>query len=75
MLNYYFLIFYSENSITAAEVVNKLDEEALAKIIWKYGEERYYKKIAHGIVYYRSQLGEIVSTKQLADIISTIVRE
>jgi 16S rRNA C1402 N4-methylase RsmH len=56
-------------------VVNKLDEEALAKIIWKYGEERYYKKIAHGIIYYRSQLGEIVSTKQLADIIATIVRE
>jgi len=52
-----------------------LDEEALAKIIWRYGEERFYKKIAHGIVYYRSQLGEIVSTKQLADIIATIVRE
>ena len=52
-----------------------MDEEALGKIIWKYGEERYYKKIAHGIVYYRSQLGKIETTKQLADIIATIIKE
>jgi 16S rRNA C1402 N4-methylase RsmH len=37
-------------------VVNKLDEESLSKIIWKYGEERLHKKIAHGIVYFRYNL-------------------
>lgn len=47
----------------------------MGKILWKYGEERHYKRIAHGILYYRSQLGEIKTTKQLADIIATIVKE
>ncbi len=42
--------------VSAQDVVNKLDEESLSKIIWKYGEERLHKKIAHGIVYFRYNL-------------------
>jgi 16S rRNA (cytosine1402-N4)-methyltransferase len=59
--------------MTAADVVNKLDEESLGRIIWKYGEERLYKKIAHGIVYFREANGPIETTKQLADLIKLIV--
>ncbi len=56
-------------------MVNKLDEESLGRIIWKYGEEKYYKKIAHGIVYFRSAHGPIKTTKQLADVINSTVKE
>lgn len=62
-------------SITAEDVINKLDEESLGKIIWRYGEERLYKKIAHGIVYFRDSHGPIKTTKQLADVIASTVRE
>lgn len=61
--------------MSASDVVNKLNEEALAKIIWRYGEEKYYKRIAHSIVYFRNQFGDIKTTKQLADIILTVVKE
>jgi 16S rRNA C1402 N4-methylase RsmH len=47
----------------------------LGRIIWRYGEEKYYKKIAHSIVYFRNQFGEIKTTKQLVDIISAVIKE
>lgn len=55
--------------------VNKLDEESLSRILWKYGEERLHKKIAHGIVFFRSAHGPIKTTKQLGDILATIVKQ
>lgn len=55
--------------------MNKLDEESIGRILWKYGEERLYKKIAHGIVYFRNDHGPIKTTKQLADVIATIVKQ
>jgi len=64
----------TNGSITARDVVNKLDEDALDRIIWKYGEERLHKKIAHGIVYFRNAHGPIETTKQLADLIDMIVK-
>jgi 16S rRNA (cytosine1402-N4)-methyltransferase len=66
----------SENdSVTAADVVNKLGEKSLARLISKYGEERMAEKIAHGICYFRSAHGPIMTTKQLADIIGTTMSE
>ncbi|RNA14476.1 putative methyltransferase 15 [Brachionus plicatilis] len=64
-----------EGSITASDVINKLDEEQLSRILWKYGEEKLHKKIAHGIVYFRSAHGGIKTTRQLADLIGKIVGE
>ena len=61
------------DSVTAADLVNKLDEQSLSRIIWKYGEERMHKKIAHGIVFFRSAHGKIETTQQLADIIATTI--
>ena len=55
--------------------MNKLDEDALGKIIWRYGEERMHKKIAHGIVYFRNSHGPIKTTGQLADLIAKITNE
>ena len=44
--------------LTAKDVVNKYDEQDLAKIIFEYGEERFYKQIAKNICITR-QLHEI----------------
>ncbi len=40
---------------TAADFVNNLPEEELAKIFWEYGEERYSRRIAKAIVRERKQ--------------------
>lgn len=48
---------------------------SLFKVIWKYGEEKLSKKIAHGIVYFRNSHGKIETTKQLVDIINSIVKQ
>lgn len=61
--------------VKAEDVVNKLDEDSLGRILWKYGEERLYKKIAHGIVYFRNDHGPIKTTQQLAEIIATVVKQ
>ena len=47
----------------------------IIKVIWKYGEEKLNKKIAHGIVYFRNSHGKIETTKQLVDIINSIVKQ
>ncbi|MBU6235076.1 MAG: 16S rRNA (cytosine(1402)-N(4))-methyltransferase RsmH, partial [Alphaproteobacteria bacterium] len=52
----------------ASILVNTLDEKALADIIWKYGEERYARKIAAAIVKARAEK-KIETTLVLADIV------
>ncbi|XP_075423419.1 12S rRNA N(4)-cytidine methyltransferase METTL15 isoform X1 [Ascaphus truei] len=54
---------------TAADVVNALDQQALASILKAYGEERYAKKIASAIVQARS-IYPITRTQQLAGIVA-----
>ncbi|XP_023406535.2 12S rRNA N4-methylcytidine (m4C) methyltransferase isoform X2 [Loxodonta africana] len=54
---------------TAADVVNALDQHALASILRKYGEERHAKKIASAIVQARS-IYPITRTQQLASIVA-----
>lgn len=55
----------SEN---AADLVNSLEEEELAEIFWKYGEERLSRRIAAAIIEARAS-SRIETTKQLEDII------
>ncbi|MEX2599162.1 MAG: 16S rRNA (cytosine(1402)-N(4))-methyltransferase RsmH [Dehalococcoidia bacterium] len=50
---------------TAEELVNELDEEELAGIIYRYGEERRSRRIARAIVANRP----ITDAQQLADIV------
>jgi len=53
---------------TAADIVNKIDEEALADLIYRFGEDRASRRIARFIVGHR-QSRPITTTGQLAAII------
>lgn len=53
---------------TAADLVNNLDEETLANLIYRYGEERTSRRIARYIVEARQKYA-ITTTGALADII------
>lgn len=53
---------------TAAELLNRLSEEEIADILWKYGEERFSRQIARNIVASRND-EPITTTKQLENII------
>lgn len=53
---------------SAADIVNTWDEEDIAHIIWKYGEERHSRRIAHRIVAARAEK-KITRTGELADIV------
>jgi len=58
--------------LTAFDVVNTWEEKNLADIIYGYGEERYARRIARGIVDAR-QKAEIKNTFDLASIINEVV--
>lgn len=55
--------------VSAKDIVNTYTEEQLADIIFKYGEEKFSKRIASNIIKYRS-ISPINTTFQLCDIIS-----
>ncbi len=58
----------TSQSLSAGTVVNEYSEEALADTIYKYGEERYSRRIARTIVEKRSEK-RIETGRELADII------
>ena len=57
-----------DQALTAHTVVNTYSEEALKKILFTYGEEKFAPKIAASIVRQR-QIKEIETTLELADLI------
>lgn len=59
-----------EADLSAYNLVNELESEELANIIWKYGEERFSRPIAREITKHRP----IKTTAQLAQVISSVVR-
>ncbi len=61
-----------ENVPTAADVVNRYSEADLAHLFWKYGEERYSRRIARAVVQAR-QKTPIRTTGELAAIITAAV--
>jgi len=62
----------SDEDLTARKIVNAWDEEMLADIIYGFGEERYSRKIAKGIVDARKEK-KIETTFDLVKIIDEIV--
>ncbi|MDD5542028.1 MAG: 16S rRNA (cytosine(1402)-N(4))-methyltransferase RsmH [Acidobacteriia bacterium] len=56
----------TQAATSAAEIVNQLSEQALADLIFKYGEERYSRRIARAIVSGRP----ITTTRRLAEVIA-----
>jgi 16S rRNA (cytosine1402-N4)-methyltransferase len=63
----------ARDGLSAADVVNDEGEERLADIIYTYGEERLSRPVARAIAAAR-KAGPIRSTRQLADIISAVIR-
>jgi 16S rRNA (cytosine1402-N4)-methyltransferase len=58
---------------TAAELLENLSEEEIADIIFRYGEERFSRRIARRIVWKR-EIGEPVkTTKELAETVEKAV--
>ncbi len=57
---------------TAKDLVNGLPADELAEILWKYGEERYSRRIAEHIERSR-RAAPIETTKQLADMIAAAI--
>lgn len=62
----------SSEGISAKEIVNNIEEDLLANIIFQYGEEHESRRIAKFIVNAR-QHGEINTTTQLATIIKSAI--
>lgn len=62
-----------QSTITAAQLVNELTEDELARIIWDFGEERWGKRIAKFVVAQRAEQGPIATTGQLVDIIKRAI--
>jgi len=58
--------------ITCAELVNTLDAEDLARIIFEFGEEKFARRVARKLVEAR-QSGPIQTTSQLAAIVRRAV--
>lgn len=58
--------------LDARAVVNEYDERELAGLFWKYGEERYARRIAKRIVQARTRKS-IDTTGGLADVVEAVV--
>ncbi len=56
------------NPLTAREIVNTYSEEALKRILYEYGEERFSSRIASNIIRARER-GPIETTGELVEII------
>jgi len=59
---------------TAADIVNKTDEESLANLIYQFGQDRASRRIARFIVQER-QIEPITTTGRLSDIVCRALRK
>lgn len=64
--------FNKESGLTAAEIVNQWPPQELERILREYGEEKFSKQIAKGIIEARKQKS-IISTFQLTETIKKSV--
>jgi 16S rRNA (cytosine1402-N4)-methyltransferase len=58
----------SRLSTTAADIINRMDEKALADLIFKFGQERASRRIARFIVHQR-KVAPFATTEQLAMLV------
>jgi 16S rRNA (cytosine1402-N4)-methyltransferase len=61
-----------DNGLTASQMLQVVDEAALADVIYQYGEERFSRRIARAIVRAR-ETGPIETTGQLAALVRRAV--
>ncbi|HSO26904.1 MAG TPA: 16S rRNA (cytosine(1402)-N(4))-methyltransferase RsmH [Anaerolineales bacterium] len=62
--------FDPRNPVSAADLVNQLPERELADLIYRYGEERRSRQVAHAIV----QARPLHTTQELAQVVTRVVR-
>ena len=62
----------SRDGPSAADIVNATEEDALADILFHFGEERASRRIARAIVHDRRQAA-FTSTRQLAEMIARVM--
>lgn len=65
----------NSTQITAAELLAKIDEQDLVKILRIYGEEKAAKKIARGIIEARQALFKIETTQELANLVASCLSD
>jgi len=58
-------------SLTAAEIVNKYSEADLANVLWRYGEERFSRRISRAIVNARGK-APVRTCRELSQIIESV---
>ena len=59
---------------TAADLLEELSEEAIANIIYQYGEERFSRRIARRIVERRESGNPVATTRELAELVERSVK-
>lgn len=57
----------------AAELLQQLDEEEIANIIYRFGEERFSRRIARRIVERRKAGNPVATTRELAELVERSV--
>ncbi|WKJ90839.1 16S rRNA (cytosine(1402)-N(4))-methyltransferase RsmH [Methylomonas montana] len=62
----------SENGLSAAEYLARVDEQELVRVLFEYGEERFARRIAKAVVNQRQQQ-PLQTTLQLAKLIENSV--
>jgi 16S rRNA (cytosine1402-N4)-methyltransferase len=60
-------------SLTAKEIINEYSPDRLEEIFFRYGEERWSKRIVARIIKVREQEGPITESNQLAEIVKEAV--
>ncbi|NOR41207.1 MAG: 16S rRNA (cytosine(1402)-N(4))-methyltransferase RsmH, partial [Gammaproteobacteria bacterium] len=61
-----------ESGISAAQWLEQADEQTISKVLWKFGEERFSRRIARSIVETRHET-PLRTTRQLAELIAAAV--
>jgi 16S rRNA (cytosine1402-N4)-methyltransferase len=61
----------ARQKLTAADLMNELGPEELAKIFWEFGDERDSRRFAKAMVHDRVQL-KFTTTRQLAELIERL---
>lgn len=62
----------NSKGISAADWLNTVDEIELANVFWRYGEEKFSRRIARAIVATRAE-NPLLTTTQLANLISSLI--
>jgi len=63
------------NSPSAADVINSLDADDLAKIFKVYGEEKHAVKVAQAIIDSRFMMKSLNSTRELATLVGNLLNK